>query len=52
LLTTSSGGPQVCVFLNKVFDSSLVSTSAAVASGTALDTPEYYAVYLLGVSAA
>lgn len=50
LLSTASSGPQVAVFVNTVADSSLVSTTAAAATGASLATPEYYAVYLLGVS--
>ena len=51
-LTSSSGsnGVQAAVFLNTVSDSSLVSTSAAAATGSA-STAEYYAIYLLGASA-
>jgi hypothetical protein len=53
-LTSTSGsgtnGVQAAVFLNTVSDSSLVSTSAAAATGSA-STAEYYAVYLLGASA-
>lgn len=50
-LTKDSGsnGVQAAVFLNTVSDSSLVSTSAAAATGSA-GTAEYYAVYLLGAS--
>lgn len=51
LLRTSSDGPQVAIFLNSVSDSSLVSTTAAAATGTSLASPEYYAVYLLGPQA-
>jgi len=46
----ASNGVQAAVFLNTVSDSSLVSTSAAAATGSA-STTEYYAVYLLGASA-
>ena len=53
-LTSTSGsganGVQAAVFLNTVSDSSLVSTSAAAATGSA-SVAEYYAVYLLGASA-
>ena len=53
-LTSTSGsgtnGVQAAVFLNTVSDSSLVSTSAAAATGSA-STAEYYAGYLLGASA-
>ena len=49
-LQTGSNGVQAAVFLNTVSDSSLVSTSAAAATGSA-GTAEYYAVYLLGASA-
>jgi hypothetical protein len=47
---SSSNGVQAAVFVNTVADSSLVSTSAAAATGSA-STAEYYAVYLLGASA-
>ena len=47
---SGSNGVQAAVFLNTVSDSSLVSTSAAAATGSA-STAEYYAVYLLGASA-
>jgi hypothetical protein len=46
----TSNGRQAAVFVNTVSDGSLVSTSAAAATGSA-STAEYYAVYLLGVSA-
>ena len=46
-LQSSSNGQQVAVFLNTVADSSLVSTSASAATGSA-STAEYYAVYLMG----
>lgn len=49
-LQTGSNGVQAAVFLNTVSDSSLVSTSAAAATGSA-STTEYYAIYLLGASA-
>jgi len=49
-LQTGSNGTQAAVFLNTVSDSSLVSTSAAAATGSA-GTAEYYAIYLLGASA-
>lgn len=49
-LQIGSNGTQAAVFLNTVSDSSLVSTSAAAATGSA-STAEYYAVYLLGASA-
>lgn len=49
-LQIGSNGIQAAVFLNTVSDSSLVSTSAAAATGSA-STAEYYAVYLLGASA-
>lgn len=49
-LASASNGIQAAVFLNTVSDSSLVSTSAAAATGSA-STAEYYAVYLLGASA-
>lgn len=49
-LQTGSNGIQAAVFVNTVSDSSLVSTSAAAATGSA-STAEYYAVYLLGASA-
>lgn len=52
LLETGGSGPQVAIFLNTVADSSLVSTTAAAATGTSLTSPEYYAVYLLGPSRA
>ena len=48
---SGSNGVQAAVFLNTVADSSLVSTSASAATGSAATT-EYYAVYLLGPSAA
>jgi hypothetical protein len=44
---SGSNGQQAAVFINTVSDSSLVSTSAAAATGSA-STAEYYAVYLLG----
>jgi hypothetical protein len=50
-LQTGSNGVQAAVFLNTVSDSSLVSTTSAAATGTAASA-EYYAVYLLGPSAA
>lgn len=43
----TSGTCQVAVGVNSVSDSSLVSTSAAAATGSASAT-EYYAIYLLG----
>jgi len=46
-LAPSLGTVQVAVGINSVSDSSLVSTSAAAATGTASAT-EYYAIYLLG----
>jgi hypothetical protein len=46
-LQSASNGQQVAVFVNTVSDSSLVSTSAAAATGSA-STTEYYAVYLMG----
>jgi hypothetical protein len=49
-LQIASNGVQAAVFLNTVSDSSLVSTSAAAATGSAATT-EYYAVYLLGAKA-
>lgn len=49
-LQTGSNGVQAAVFVNTVSDSSLVSTSAAAATGSAA-TAEYYAVYLLGPKA-
>jgi hypothetical protein len=52
LLEVAGSGPQVAIFLNSVSDSSLVSTTAAAATGTSLSAPEYYAVYLLGPSKA
>jgi len=50
-LTTDSlgNGDQAATFVQAVSDSSLVSTTAAAATGTSLTAPEYYAVYLLGV---
>jgi hypothetical protein len=48
-LQIGSNGRQAAVFVNTVSDSSLVSTSAAAATGSA-STAEYYAVYLLGVA--
>ena len=48
-LQTGANGRQVAVFVNTVSDSSLVSTSASAATGSA-STAEYYAVYLLGVA--
>jgi hypothetical protein len=44
---STGNGQQVAVFLNTVADASLVSTSAAAATGSAATT-EYYAVYLMG----
>jgi hypothetical protein len=49
-LQTGSNGVQAAVFVNTVADSSLVSTSAAAATGSA-STAEFYAIYLLGASA-
>lgn len=52
-LTTPSSAPgtaQVATFVQAVSDSSLVSTTAAAATGVSLTAPEYYAVYLLGAS--
>ena len=49
-LQTGPNGVQAAVFVNTVSDSSLVSTSAAAATGSAA-TAEYYAVYLLGPKA-
>jgi hypothetical protein len=46
-LQIASNGQQVAAFVNTVADSSLVSTSAAAATGSAATT-EYYAVYLMG----
>ena len=48
-LTTSAGGNgiQAAAFVNTITDRSLVSTSAAAATGSA-GTAELYAVYLLG----
>lgn len=46
-LTSSAAGSKAVLFINTVSDSSLVSTSAASATGSAA-TAEYYAVYLLG----
>ncbi len=51
-LTTDADGEQVATFVQAVSDASLVSTTAAAATGTSLTTPEYYAVYLLGASRA
>lgn len=50
-LTKTDAGSQVQVasFVQAVSDSSLVSTTAAAATGTSLTAPEFYAVYLLGV---
>lgn len=50
-LTTSAAGTKVATFVQAVSDSSLVSTTAAAATGSSLATPEYYAVYLLGAQA-
>ena len=50
-LTKSGSGAQVATFVQAVSDSSLVSTTAAAATGSSLATPEYYAVYLLGAQA-
>ncbi len=47
--TNAGGQTQVAAFVQAVSDSSLVSTTAAAATGTSLTAPEYYAVYLLGV---
>lgn len=47
---SGTNGVQAAVFVNTVSDSSLVSTSAAAATGSA-STTEYYAIYLLGASA-
>jgi len=47
LLSTVSAGSKVALFINTVVDASLVSTSAAAASGSA-SVAELYAVYLLG----
>jgi hypothetical protein len=49
-LTRTDAGSQVQVatFVQAVSDSSLVSTTAAAATGSSLSAPEYYAVYLLG----
>ncbi len=49
-LTTATDGSTAALFINTVSDSSLVSTSAAAATGSA-STAEYYAVYLLGPQA-
>lgn len=46
-LTTSAAGQQVALFLGRVEDTSLVSTTNVAAGGTA--QVEYGAVYLLGV---
>lgn len=48
LTKTADGLVQVATFVQAVSDSSLVSTTAAAATGTALLAPEFYAVYLLG----
>ena len=48
-LNSASNGRQAAVFVNTVSDGSLVSTSAAAATGSA-STAEYYAVYLLGAA--
>jgi hypothetical protein len=50
-LTTSStgNGDKAATFVQAVSDSSLVSTTAAAATGASLTAPEFYAVYLLGV---
>lgn len=48
-LQIGANGRQAAVFINTVSDSSLVSTSASAATGSA-STAEYYAVYLLGVA--
>jgi len=53
-LTTSSSSPtsngdKAATFVQAVSDSSLVSTTAAAATGSSLTAPEFYAVYLLGV---
>jgi hypothetical protein len=49
-LTTDADNAQVATFVQSVSDSSLVSTTAAAATGASLTAPEYYAVYLLGAS--
>ena len=49
-LTTATDGKTVALSVNTVSDSSLVSTSAAAATGSAA-TAEFYAVYLLGPQA-
>jgi hypothetical protein len=49
-LTTATDGATVALSVNTVSDSSLVSTSAAAATGSAA-TAEFYAVYLLGPQA-
>jgi hypothetical protein len=49
LTAAGVSGAQVATFIQAVSDSSLVSTTAAAATGTSLTAPEFYAVYLLGV---